>query len=1118
MPPRDPPGDRVQDIDAGRSRQGEDHSLEHRVRGLILSNTAPAEGPRSSPTPVSQAPDPRVTEQSPPSDEHHSQAPVPASPRTPRRRPNQAQRRQMSAQLTLPIDVRAPIYPPGPFSAPHVPGSGGNISNYIGSTGTNGPTAVPGPHRTHAWAQPTSGSPGSRHNNRQATSPWSASSQAQLDKQSNPYTSSGRQRTHPHPHTRRPYHSVGSLPVMHSGEVFEGSGRAHQPFFMHQGYRDMRKHELLARQAQLLDDLYPIILADAEIDRGDIAEKEAFRITIESICRDVISKFECEHNRRPDFSGHSVQLRCFGSLSSGFATKASDMDLGLLSPESPIQPDAPGSPIPRLLEKALLDAGFGARLLTRTRVPIIKLCERPPPDLLRDLRNEREKWENGLDTELADAVDDENHGDADGRARLATAQTALPSMGEPRCPPHHESEERNKLLSVATDTIASGITPDRATVSLHQAENQSLSAYYASAKRALRKSGGYDLSISNSKNMTRENCEALLAITQSFIAGLRDPTLRSRLSGDQPSKGQIAPMLQNLRTLLGIYVCAEGEEVLMKWENRQAVERTAEREHSLMKIIEVWHALRSKVILGTDSVHHARELQSCLEKMKKYSSVQLILLEQGQYESASHYADRAVKLLADLCPRHPGTDASLTRHILEQYVDGIYNTDIRQTMAGFLATPGEHLCLQGVFLKHKSLQLAQEFERALAKDLYPGVPRSQLEWYIDLLRSSPEPVASKDGIKRWVIPVPSGSASALATIRELPDPSTLAPNRPRDPYSDRLEFPKSGVGVQCDINFSAHLALQNTLLLRCYSHTDPRVRPMVLFIKHWAKVRAINSPYRGTLSSYGFVIMVLHFLINIAQPFVCPNLQKLTTPTSGLPGGEIEDQSHYMGRDVRFWRDEREIIRLAQCNSLNHNGETVGQLLRGFFEYYAQGGPLSTLPGRGFDWGREVVSIRTPGGILTKQEKGWTGAKTVTVIDQPSTDLITQPRNGQEAMGATAPPAEPFIPDSGKNAITAPSSHKPQKSGEIKEIRHRFLFAIEDPFEVDHNIARTVTHHGIVSIRDEFRRAWRIIQNAGHGRADEILLDVADIGTKQESQGALAGLVDEIHGRGIMKD
>ena len=68
-----------------------------------------------------------------------------------------------------------------------------------------------------------------------------------------------------------------------------------------------------------------------------------------------------------------------------------------------------------------------------------------------------------------------------------------------------------------------------------------------------------------------------------------------------------------------------------------------------------------------------------------------------------------------------------------------------------------------------------------------------------------------------------------------------------------------------------------------------------------------------------------------------------------------------------------------------------------------------------------------------------------------------------------------------------------------KEIRHRYLFAIEDPFELGHNVARTVTHFGIVAIRDEFRRCARMLESVGRGeRLHEGLL--AEMIVKQPSE------------------
>lgn len=84
------------------------------------------------------------------------------------------------------------------------------------------------------------------------------------------------------------------------------------------------------------------------------------------------------------------------------------------------------------------------------------------------------------------------------------------------------------------------------------------------------------------------------------------------------------------------------------------------------------------------------------------------------------------------------------------------------------------------------------------------------------------------------------------------------------------------LGIACDIGFENRLALENTRLLMCYAMIDPtRVRTMVLFLKVWSKRRKINSPYQGTLSSYGYVLLVIYFLVHVKNPAVLPNLQQM---------------------------------------------------------------------------------------------------------------------------------------------------------------------------------------------------------------------------------------------------
>lgn len=229
-----------------------------------------------------------------------------------------------------------------------------------------------------------------------------------------------------------------------------------------------------------------------------------------------------------------------------------------------------------------------------------------------------------------------------------------------------------------------------------------------------------------------------------------------------------------------------------------------------------------------------------------------------------------------------------------------------------------------------------------------------------------------------------------------------------------VDFPQSGAGVQCDINLSGRLALYNTELLRCYALCDERVRLLGIFVKMWAKKRKINDPHNGTLCSYGYIIMVIHYLMNVANPPVIPNLQVVQRPFSGHV--EIANVDGY---DIRFFNDERELRAISKCKGPSGNTQSVGELLRGFFAYY---GGRDKGSRQNFHWAYNTISIRIPGGILPKYTKGWSTART----DDDGTRL-------------------------------------------------RFLIAIEDPFEHDHNVASTVTENGLSAIKSEFKRAQTII-------------------------------------------
>ncbi|KAK7688506.1 hypothetical protein QCA50_008044 [Cerrena zonata] len=158
-------------------------------------------------------------------------------------------------------------------------------------------------------------------------------------------------------------------------------------------------------------------------------------------------------------------------------------------------------------------------------------------------------------------------------------------------------------------------------------------------------------------------------------------------------------------------------------------------------------------------------------------------------------------------------------------------------------------------------------------------------------------------------------------------------------------------GIACDIGFENRLALENTRLLMCYALIDPpRVRTMVLFLKVWCKRRKINSPYKGTLSSYGYVLLVIFFLVHVKNPPVLPNLQQMPPMR---PISQEETTLH--GHNIWFFDD----IELLRGRWQSSNTESVAELLVDFFRFYA----------RDFQYNTGVASIRA--GLLKKDSKGW---------------------------------------------------------------------------------------------------------------------------------------------------
>ncbi|XP_030326769.1 poly(A) RNA polymerase GLD2 isoform X2 [Strigops habroptila] len=124
--------------------------------------------------------------------------------------------------------------------------------------------------------------------------------------------------------------------------------------------------------------------------------------------------------------------------------------------------------------------------------------------------------------------------------------------------------------------------------------------------------------------------------------------------------------------------------------------------------------------------------------------------------------------------------------------------------------------------------------------------------------------------------------------------------------------------VEFDLNVNSVVGIRNTFLLRTYAYMEDRVRPLVLVIKKWARFHDINDASRGTLSSYSLVLMVLHYLQTLPEP-ILPSLQK-NYPESFDPTMQLH-HVHQAPRIIPPYPSK--------------NGSSLGDLLIGFFKYYA---------------------------------------------------------------------------------------------------------------------------------------------------------------------------------------
>lgn len=171
----------------------------------------------------------------------------------------------------------------------------------------------------------------------------------------------------------------------------------------------------------------------------------------------------------------------------------------------------------------------------------------------------------------------------------------------------------------------------------------------------------------------------------------------------------------------------------------------------------------------------------------------------------------------------------------------------------------------------------------------------------------------------------SALLKAFRKLTFLQDLTLIRAKVPILRFKDRIS------SIECDLNINNSIGIRNTHLLSAYARSDPRVAPLVQFVKFWAKSQNINDASTGTISSYSLSLMVIHYMQYGCSPPALPSLQ------AEYPAIFSATQ------DVRLINlDDR----LPSFSSPNR--DTLGELFHGFLNYFANR----------FDFETDAMSVR----------------------------------------------------------------------------------------------------------------------------------------------------------------
>ncbi|XP_045452125.1 poly(A) RNA polymerase, mitochondrial-like [Melitaea cinxia] len=132
-----------------------------------------------------------------------------------------------------------------------------------------------------------------------------------------------------------------------------------------------------------------------------------------------------------------------------------------------------------------------------------------------------------------------------------------------------------------------------------------------------------------------------------------------------------------------------------------------------------------------------------------------------------------------------------------------------------------------------------------------------------------------------------------------------------------VKFVHVPTGFHCDITFKTPLGTQNSRLIAFLLQSDPRLTPMAVVIKYWARVNGFSGT--GKLTNYALTMLVIFYLQQ--------------APVSILPPVELLQRDPETEIIVDGWNAgfSDDYDRLPEST----NTSSISELLGGFFQYYS---------------------------------------------------------------------------------------------------------------------------------------------------------------------------------------